>query len=386
MDPNISDPTPRAIPRAVVPDRTRAAFAKRNYEIQGELGRGGMGVVYLATHRKLGRKVAIKTLSPERATRENSRQRFEREARTFAQIRHPNIATLFEFEDEGPLQYLALEYIDGYDLESERRRGKKWDLSEAARVIATVAEALDYTHKQGILHRDIKPGNILIERSTNRVVLTDFGLAKGSKDDTLTATGFAVGTPAYMAPEQISDQFGVKPDGRSDVFSLGTVFYEMITGKHPFIGADDLKTMRGIVHNDPVALRDIDPSIPDPVERIIFAMLRKHPQDRLESAGQTAKLLREWLERGAISERLPAMGAGAQDEAPAPAKAATPAPAAAQAPATPAQTAAPRNSTTSNSQPAFRLTPPLIVALVLLAGTFFICIGILIGILMRGLS
>src|SRR5690606_16320907 len=178
-------------------------FRKHNYELLGEIGRGGMGVVYLARDIRIDRKVALKTLSPDRATRENSMKRFEREAKTFAQIRHPHIAMLYEFSDEPPIQYLALEYIDGYDLESERRRGKRWDPVEAARIIKVVAEALDHTHAKGILHRDIKPGNILIERATGRVVLTDFGLAKGRKDETLTAIGFAVGTPAYMAPEQI---------------------------------------------------------------------------------------------------------------------------------------------------------------------------------------
>ncbi|MBI5154170.1 serine/threonine protein kinase [Candidatus Poribacteria bacterium] len=288
-------------------DRLAALFARRNYELLGELGRGGMGIVYLARDTKLDRKVALKTLSPDRAARENSLRRFEREAKTFAQIRHPHIAMLYEFEDEGPLQYLALEYIDGYDLESERRRGRKWNPQEAARIIQTLARALDYTHGKGILHRDIKPGNVLIENGTNRVVLTDFGLAKGRKDETLTASGFAVGTPAYMAPEQISDQFGLRPDGRADVFSLGTVFYEMLAGKHPFLGADDLKTMRNIVHNQPIPLRDIDPTIPEAIERIVFAMIEKKPESRASSAKEVADLLEHWLHNQEVSGQLPAM-------------------------------------------------------------------------------
>ncbi len=286
-------------------DRLSALFAKRNYELLGELGRGGMGIVYLAKDTKLDRKVALKTLSPERASRENSLRRFEREARTFAQIRHPHIATLYEFEDAGPLQYLALEYIDGYDLESERRRGKKWPQEEAARVIMTVAGALEYTHSKGILHRDIKPGNILIEKGTNRVVLTDFGLAKGRKDETLTASGFAVGTPAYMAPEQISDQFNIRPDGRADIFSLGTVFYEMITATHPFIGADDLKTMRNIVQNQPADLRDLDPGISKSLTRIIKKMLEKNPEDRYSSAKEVHDALEAWMKNRDLRDSEP---------------------------------------------------------------------------------
>lgn len=277
-------------------ERLAEVLAKKHYELMGELGRGGMGVVYLARDTRLGRKVALKTLSPERASRETSLRRFEREARTFASIRHPHIATLYEFEDAGPMQYLALEYIDGYDLESERRRGRIWEAEEAARVIFAVADALDYTHKKGILHRDIKPGNILIEAGTERVVLTDFGLAKGSSDETLTAVGFAVGTPAYMAPEQITDQFGIKPNGRADLFSLGTVFYEMLTGEHPFIGADDLKTMRNVVSSEPLPIRDFNPDVAESLERIIFGMLKKHPNERTPNARVVADQLAKWLE------------------------------------------------------------------------------------------
>jgi serine/threonine protein kinase len=184
-----------------VSEAIRQAFEAHNYELLGELGRGGMGVVYLAQHRKLGRRVALKTLTPDRSTKENSIRRFHREAKTFAQIRHPNIANLFEFEDQGAVQFLALEYIEGTDLERERRKRRKWKHEEVAEIIAKLADALDHTHKKGILHRDIKPGNILIERGSGRVVLTDFGLAKGDHDESLTAAGFAVGTPAYMAPE-----------------------------------------------------------------------------------------------------------------------------------------------------------------------------------------
>ena len=319
----MSDPSQRrAHTRSSTSDRMAQIFSERNYELLGELGRGGMGVVYLAQDKKLGRKAALKTLSPDRASKENSLRRFEREARTFAQIRHPHIATLYEFADAGPIQYLALEYIDGYDLESERRRGKKWPQKEAAKIIMTLAGALDYTHNKGILHRDIKPGNILIEKATDRVVLTDFGLAKGRKDETLTASGFAVGTPAYMAPEQISDQFGVKPDGRSDVFSLGTVFYEMLTNVHPFLGADDLKTMRNIVHGDPEPLRKHDPALSPALERIIFSMLAKHPDDRISGAKEVAEKLAKWLdnpdagaEQDAIETKAPSDASAKAGEA-----------------------------------------------------------------------
>ncbi|CAN5194979.1 hypothetical protein BH09SUM1_BH09SUM1_07340 [soil metagenome] len=296
MDENSPPTRPSlATPGAKGQDRVRAAFEARDYELIGELGRGGMGVVYLAQHKKLGRRVAIKTLTPDRQTKENSILRFQREARTFAQIRHPHIANLYEFQDAGPVQFLALEYVEGTDLEKERRKNHRWSCEEVAKMIGNIADALDHTHKKGILHRDIKPGNILIERGTNRVVLTDFGLAKGEQDDTLTASGFAVGTPAYMAPEQITDQFGGKPDGRADIFSLGTVAYEMLTHKHPFLAADDLNTMRNIVNGKLPPLREADSSIPEELCIIVESMLVKNPKDRVADAGTLARKLSEWL-------------------------------------------------------------------------------------------
>lgn len=279
-------------------ERMKNLFAERNYDILGEVGRGGMGVVYLANDSKLDRKVALKTLSPDRANKENSIRRFEREAKTFGKIRHDHIATLYEFGDAGPIQYLALEYINGFDLEKERRAGRKWKAEEAVPVIISVAKALAYTHKKGILHRDIKPGNILIEQGTNRTVLTDFGLAKGKTDESLTAAGFAVGTPAYMAPEQISDQFEVEPDGRSDIFSLGTVFYEMLTNEHPFIGPDDLKTMRAIVQTPHKKVHELEDSIPVSLSKILDKMLEKHPEDRYVNCDEVFFNLEEWVRTG----------------------------------------------------------------------------------------
>lgn len=292
-------------------DRLKALFASKNYELIGEVGRGGMGVVYLANDNKLDRKVALKTLSPDRASKENSLRRFEREAKTFGKIRHEHIAALYEFGEAGPLQYLALEYINGYDLESERKNGRKWKNEEAAEIIRAVSNALAYTHHKGILHRDIKPGNILIERATNRTVLTDFGLAKGKTDENLTAAGFAVGTPAYMAPEQISDQFEVEPDGRSDIFSLGTVFYEMLTNEHPFIGPDDLKTMRAIVQTPHKPIHEVEPSVPKTLSKIIDKMLEKHPEDRFSDAKDVEACLLRWIETGGeedvMANGIPAM-------------------------------------------------------------------------------
>jgi serine/threonine-protein kinase len=320
--------SPSPAPGRNLNERASQAFAQRGYKLLGELGRGGMGVVYLAEHTKLMRRVAIKTLTPERMSKENSVLRFQREARTFAQIRHPHIAQLYEFEDSGPIIFLALEYIDGTDLERERRKNRRWTPEEIAVMIRDTADALDHTHKKGILHRDIKPGNILIEKDTNRAVLTDFGLAKGETDEALTQQGFAVGTPAYMAPEQITDQFGGKPDGRADLFSLATVAYEMMTGKHPFLAADDLNTMRNIVNGRLTPIRDLNPDMPQSLCTIIEAALQKNPKDRPADAATFAAQLNDWLTNRRNPARTTAPQAPAQPvapiSAPAPAPAAPP--------------------------------------------------------------
>ncbi len=325
-------------------ERIRNALENRDYELIGELGRGGMGVVYLAQHRQLGRRVAIKTLTPDRQTKENSIRRFEREAKTFAQIRHDNIAALYEFQGTGPVQFLALEYIEGTDLERERRKSRRWTPQEVADILEATADALEHTHKKGILHRDIKPGNILIENGTNRVVLTDFGLAKGEQDDTLTASGFAVGTPAYMAPEQITDQFGGKPDGRADLFSLGTVAYEMLTGKHPYLANDDLNTMRNIVNKPETKLTELDPNIPTGLADIVHKLLQKNPTDRPADAAVVTKAIDDWKHGRSTQSSKAARQQVPQT--PPPAAAAPVAPASAPAPATQPSQPAPQGITT----------------------------------------
>ncbi|MCC5875776.1 MAG: serine/threonine protein kinase [Candidatus Sumerlaeia bacterium] len=343
-------------------DRIKAALEQRDYELIGELGRGGMGMVYLAEHRKLRRKVAIKTLTPERVSKENSILRFQREARVFAQIRHSHIAQLYEFEDSGSITFLALEYIEGTDLEKERRKGRNWKPEEVAKLVKAVSEALDHTHQKGILHRDIKPGNILIESPSNRVVLTDFGLAKGETDEQLTAAGFAVGTPAYMAPEQITDQFGGKPDGRADLFSLGVVAYEMATGTHPFLAKDDLNTMRNIVNGKLKPICEVAPNFPPELARIFENLLNRNPKDRVPDAATLTNQVTDWLQSSSTS-----VAAKPAPEPPAPARQSPP--------------------STLESAPApapAGMDQKKLIMIVAGASILTLIAGILIGILLRG--
>lgn len=278
-----------------VSKRIARYFRSRNYEIIDVLGYGGMGVVYLAEQTKLGRMVALKVMSAKHRERESSRTRFAREARLFAQIRHRNIAMLYDYQDEEEPAFMALEYIDGHDLEYELRNCRIWQPREVVNLIIEMANALSHTHELGILHRDIKPGNILIENRTGRFVLTDFGLAKGSDDDTLTGTGYAVGTPAYMAPEQIRNPMGCRPDTRADLFSLAVVSYELTAGRHPFGKIDDARIMRYIVKNPPRPLLEIDPTLPKPFVSLLEKMLRKDPDERFQTPSEVEAAFRELI-------------------------------------------------------------------------------------------
>src|SRR5258708_5275167 len=208
------------------------------YSIEGEIGRGGMGVVYMARDERLKRKVAVKVLPPDLAFREEIRLRFLREAETAARLSHPHIVPIHSV-GEGPdgLVYFVMAYIDGEPLGSRLKRRGQLSPEEARRILMETADALGAAHALGIIHRDVKPDNILLEGSRGRVVVTDFGIAKAlsstTGSGTLTATGVAIGTPHYMSPEQAAGDREI--DGRSDIYSLGVVGFEMLAGELPFL-------------------------------------------------------------------------------------------------------------------------------------------------------
>src|SRR5437667_2719713 len=242
------------------------------YEIQAPLGTGGMGEVYRARDTRLGRTVAIKV------SRERFSQRFEREARAIAALNHPNICTLY---DVGP-DYLVMEYIDGKPLHGPL------PVATALRYAAQICEALDTAHRQGITHRDLKPANILV--TSAGVKLLDFGLAKIQpepvNDETvpleqaLTSQGVIVGTPNYMAPEQVE---GKQVDARSDIFALGCVIYEMITGNKAFRGASTASLIAAILKDDPAPLTEFSSSVPASLERVVKRCLAKDPESRWQN-------------------------------------------------------------------------------------------------------
>ncbi|MEK7401809.1 MAG: protein kinase [Gemmatimonadota bacterium] len=262
------------------------------YEIVRLLGQGGNGVVYLARERLLERLVAIKVLRAEFVSVE-TRERFVREARTAARLMHAHIVPLYSFGEAGETLYYIMGFVEGESLESLLHRLGRLDHEESRRILVEVADALDYAHRNGVVHRDVKPDNILIDKQTRRVMLTDFGIAKhDATTSTLTHTGMIVGTPLYMSPEQASGDSSL--DGRSDLYSLGVIGYRMLAGRLPVEGSSAQDVMRRHVTSDPEPLTRVAPDAPMDLSWAITRCLDKNPAMRWP----TAEALRQALETG----------------------------------------------------------------------------------------
>ena len=258
------------------------------YEIREEIGRGGMATVYKAYQPSLGRYVAIKVLPPYHADADIFIARFIREARAVARLEHPHILPIYDFGREGELSYIVTKYVEGGTLKDQL--GHPFDLQRAASIIAQVASALDYAHDQGIIHRDVKPSNILLDHG-EWALLTDFGLAKMiGASARITGSGVGIGTPAYMSPEQGQ---GLEVDRRSDVYSLGVILYEMLTGHTPYEADSPLSVMVQHITQPLPSPRAVNPNIPAAVERVILKALVKDPAYRYARAGDLAAALRD---------------------------------------------------------------------------------------------
>jgi hypothetical protein len=238
-----------------------------------------MGAVYLARERFLERMVAVKVLIADATGSSDSRERFRREARTAAKLTHPNIVPLHTFGEARGLHFFVMGFVQGESLADRLRREGRLPPDEARRIMAELADALDYAHRQGVVHRDIKPDNILLDDSTGRPMLTDFGVAKASSSgQTLTVIGTIVGTPQYMSPEQAAGDRDV--DGRSDLYSLGLLGYAMLSGRPPFAGLSVQDTLVQQVTKEPPPLRAIVPDLPADLELAIARCLPKDPAQR----------------------------------------------------------------------------------------------------------
>ena len=267
--------------RDVTSDPDSQALAKAlgaQYEVVRLLGRGGMGAVYLAREPFLEREVAVKVLPSELASGD-ARERFLREARTAARLSHPNIVPLYTFGHAGELLYYVMGYVEGESLEARLKREGRLSPDETRRITSELADALDYAHQSGVVHRDVKPDNVLLDRVTGRAMLTDFGIAKQRAGlETLTGTGIIVGTPHYMSPEQASGDRDL--DGRSDLYSLGVIAYRMATGRLPFEGSALREVLVQHATRVPVPPSQLQPSVPLDLDTVISRALSKDPSDR----------------------------------------------------------------------------------------------------------
>lgn len=283
-----SDPTPPVANESSF-DTQRFPFRMNDYEVIEKVGQGGMGAVYRAHDPKLNRTVAIKVLLPQLASDSKARARFLREARTAAAIRHPSVVTVHAINEDHNPPFLVLEFVDGQSLAALIRDGKQLEPQGIRDIGRDLATGLVAAHGEGILHRDIKPGNILIETRDGRARLADFGLASvHSEQGSVTATGEVLGTPQYMSPEQIE---GHDLDERSDLFSVGVVLYRLVTGQLPFSGKSAATVARKICDQDPVPIVDIKPETPQWLQLLISQLLRKDPADRIASADELLNCL-----------------------------------------------------------------------------------------------
>ena len=267
------------------------------YEIEREIGRGAMGLVYYGKDPKIGRTVAIKTMALsqefEDTQLEDVKKRFFREAETAGRLNHPNIVTIYDVGEEQDLAYIAMDYLKGNNLAHYCKPDNLLPDNKVFDIIIQVAEALDYAHKQNIVHRDIKPANIIYDEKSGEVKVTDFGVACLT-DTSKTRTGTVLGSPSYMSPEQLA---GNRVDGRSDLFSLGVTFFQLITGELPFV-ADSLASLMYKIANDKhVDARMLRPDLPTCVSTIINRALYKDIEKRTQSGEQFAKAMRRCKEK-----------------------------------------------------------------------------------------
>ena len=258
------------------------------YEIVAIIGHGGMGIVLKGFERSLNRYVAVKVLAPRLASSGSARQRFSREAQAAAAVLHENVVAIHRVDEFHGLPFLVMPYVAGISLQKRIDDEGPLRTTAVLRIGAQIAAGLAAAHQQGLVHRDIKPGNILLDKGVERVTITDFGLARAMDDATVTRTGVIAGTPQYMSPEQAQ----AKPlDARSDLFSLGSVLYAICTGRPPFRAENAHAVMRRIIDEVPTPIRDVNPEMPGWLCQIINTLMAKQADDRFESASEVAELL-----------------------------------------------------------------------------------------------
>jgi eukaryotic-like serine/threonine-protein kinase len=283
------------------------------YEIEATLGEGGMARVYRGTDGVLGRPVAIKVLADRYAGDDTFVTRFRREAQAAAALNHPNVVSVFDTGDDGQAHYIVMEYVPGQTLADVLKREGPLDPDRAARIAEDVATALQAAHERGLVHRDVKPGNVMIDPE-GRTKVMDFGIARAAADDTLTQTGAVLGTAGYLSPEQAQ---GTTVDARSDIYSLGCVLYETLTGRPPFTGDSPVAIAYAHVNDQPDPPSAHRPGIPPELEAVTMKALAKNPDDRYGSASELRDALAAARAAGVATEPM-AMAGGDTAVMPAP--------------------------------------------------------------------
>lgn len=270
-------------------ERVVAAIGHQ-YDLEDEIGRGGMSVVYRARDLRLNRPVAIKVLPPELAYDPAVRTRFTREAQTSAQLSHAHIVPIYDVGERDGIAYFVMAIVTGGNLATLLAREPRQPIDEVRRLLREIADALGYAHQHGVVHRDIKPDNILLDRESGRAMVTDFGIARAMEAGArLTVTGIAVGTPTYMSPEQAVGEREI--DGRSDIYSLGVLAYQMLTGRVPFTGSNSMALLLKHVTERPQPIVELRPETPRALRDAVERALMKEREDRWPTAAALSEAL-----------------------------------------------------------------------------------------------
>ena len=265
------------------------------YRVLKQLGHGGMGAVYLGLDERLGRKLALKVMLPQYAANPAAKERFLREARAAAQITHDNVVTVYEADEREGVPFIAMQFLQGYALDEYLKKKGNPSIPQILRSARETAAGLAAAHKIGLVHRDIKPGNLWLEAPNGRVKVLDFGLARPvDAESELTKSGAIIGTPAYMSPEQGRGQ---KVDARTDLFSLGAVLYRLCTGKLPFEGSNVMAILMALGTDEPTPVRELNPNVPEPLALLIHQLLSKKAADRPQTADEVVKRVRVMMEK-----------------------------------------------------------------------------------------
>src|SRR2546429_2848354 len=278
------------------------------YEIRRELGRGAMGVVYEGYDPLIKRVVALKTIRADQLAGENAETviaRFRREAQAAGRLSHPSVVSIYDFGEEEGVWYIAMEYVNGRELKDHFQANERFTTADIVRIMGQILDALDYSHRQGVIHRDIKPANIIL-LADGSVKVADFGIAH-IETSNMTQVGTTLGTPAYMSPEQI---MGLPVDGRSDLFSAGVILYQFLTGERPFSGTSTT-TMRKVLEENPLPPSRFNVQAPPAMDTVVRKALAKRPEERYQSAGEFAAALNAAAHGGAEAPSDPPVMAAA---------------------------------------------------------------------------